>query len=117
QFKNKVNLDRFYLMGLTEKQRINLVKKDKETVINCDTDKEMEKPIPAEFNKDQGGRGTKCNSTMGSMESTCSMRFKFSEADFVRVSELGDIIRLEMPSSFNEVNRLLHRMSEINVNR
>ncbi|GKD72833.1 hypothetical protein Tco_1331115, partial [Tanacetum coccineum] len=62
--------------------------------------------------KAQGG--TKCNSTRGSMESTCSMRFKFSEADFVRVSELGNIIGLEMPSSFNEVNRLLHRMSEIN---
>nr|GEU51835.1 putative RNA-directed DNA polymerase, eukaryota, reverse transcriptase zinc-binding domain protein [Tanacetum cinerariifolium] len=40
--------------------------------------------------KDQGG--TKCNSTRGSMESTCSMRFKFSKVDFVRVSELGNII-------------------------
>ncbi|GKA13722.1 RNA-directed DNA polymerase, eukaryota [Tanacetum coccineum] len=48
------------------------------------------------------------------MKSTCSMRFKFSKADFVWVSELGNIIGLEMPSSFNEVNRLLHRMSEIN---
>ncbi|PWA63547.1 hypothetical protein CTI12_AA354350 [Artemisia annua] len=61
--------------------------------------------------------GTKCSSTRGSMESICSKRFKFSESDFVRVLELGNIIGLEMPSSFNEVNRLLHRMSEINVNR
>nr|GEV36773.1 hypothetical protein [Tanacetum cinerariifolium] len=31
--------------------------------------------------------------------------------------ELSNITGLEMLSSFNEVNRLLHRMSEINVNR
>ncbi|GJR47268.1 RNA-directed DNA polymerase, eukaryota [Tanacetum coccineum] len=173
--------DPFNLMGLIEKQGINLVKKDKESVINCDTDKETDQPITTQFNKDQGNEcqdgscneqsiynrkvrnenthtniteikeamanntindgveetksswppgyteyvsnikrnkkaqgGTKCNSTRGSMESTYSMRFKFSEADFVRVSKLGNIIGLEMPSSFNEVNRLLHRMSEIN---
>ncbi|GKB64193.1 RNA-directed DNA polymerase, eukaryota [Tanacetum coccineum] len=173
--------DPFNLMGLIEKQGINLVKKDKESVINCDTDKETDQPITTEFNKDQGNEcqdgscneqsiynrkvrnenthtniteikeamanntindgmeetnsfwplgytehvsnirrnkkaqgGTKCNSTRGSMESTCSMRFKFSKVDFVRVSELGNIIGLEMPSSFNEVNRLLHQMSEIN---
>ncbi|GJU80935.1 hypothetical protein Tco_1283300 [Tanacetum coccineum] len=46
--------DPFNLMGLIEKQGINLVKKDKETMINRDTDKEMEQPIHAELNKDQG---------------------------------------------------------------
>nr|GEV79030.1 transposon TX1 putative 149 kDa protein [Tanacetum cinerariifolium] len=36
--------------------------------------------------------GTKYNSTRGSMDSTFSKRFMFSEADFVRVSELSNII-------------------------
>ncbi|GKC18759.1 hypothetical protein Tco_1020909 [Tanacetum coccineum] len=34
--------DPFNLMGLIEKQGINLVKKDKESVINYDTDKETD---------------------------------------------------------------------------
>ncbi|GKE63535.1 hypothetical protein Tco_1513902, partial [Tanacetum coccineum] len=45
--------DPFNLMGLIEKHGINLVKKDKEFVINCDTDKETDQTITTEFNKDQ----------------------------------------------------------------
>ena len=52
--QERSNSDPFNLMGLIEKQGINLVTKDKETVINCDTGIEMEQSIPAEFNKDQG---------------------------------------------------------------
>ncbi|GJY82997.1 RNA-directed DNA polymerase, eukaryota [Tanacetum coccineum] len=48
------NSDPFNSMGLIEKQGTNLVMKDKETVINCDTSIETEQSIPVDFNKDQG---------------------------------------------------------------
>nr|GEW11611.1 RNA-directed DNA polymerase, eukaryota, nucleotide-binding alpha-beta plait domain protein [Tanacetum cinerariifolium] len=52
--QEKSDSDPFNLMGLIEKQGINLVKKDKETLINRDADKETDQPITTEFNKDQG---------------------------------------------------------------
>nr|GEU49394.1 RNA-directed DNA polymerase, eukaryota, reverse transcriptase zinc-binding domain protein [Tanacetum cinerariifolium] len=45
--QERSNSDPLNLMGLIEKQGINLVTKDKETVINCDTGIEMEQSIPA----------------------------------------------------------------------
>ncbi|GKF72926.1 hypothetical protein Tco_0219258, partial [Tanacetum coccineum] len=48
--------DPFNLMGLIEKQGTNLVNKDKEIVINCDTGIVIEQPILTESNKDQANQ-------------------------------------------------------------